>query len=54
MQTIKSIEDDGMVFTINETKYNIDNLLGNANASYILLGGLLNFLTTKVKGKTIQ
>ncbi len=45
---LKSIEDDGMVFTINETKYNIDNLLGKANASYILLGGLLNFLTTKV------
>ena len=45
---LKSIDDNGAVFTINETKYNIANLLGKPNNSYVFLGTLLNILTSKV------
>ena len=46
--TLAAYDKDGKVFTIGDTNHEIDSLLGKPEKGYALVGGLLNFLTTKI------
>ena len=39
---------DEKIFTINDTNYNVEKMLGIPSKGYLLLGVIINFLTTKL------